>query len=259
MSICAAKVRIAMAEKDEEWHGHLLDLIGGDQFKPDYVKLNPKSVVPTLVHDDKIVVESNVIIEYLDDAFPDPPLRLADAYDRACMRLLLKRLDDGSDGIHRDMSVISFGAGYRTQLLAKTANKTELDAQIDKSMNSNSKRWLRDVIHRGVASEDFVNAIWNIDKLLSDFEDILQHSPWLAGGDYSLADTAYTSYMTRLEMLNFTSMWENRPRVTEWYTRLKNRESFKSGILDWVNPTYQKVLADGGASVWSEVKSMLEP
>ncbi len=56
-SVCAAKVRIVLAEKNLTWEGKLLDLNGGDQFKPDYVKLNPKSVVPTLIHDDRVTVE----------------------------------------------------------------------------------------------------------------------------------------------------------------------------------------------------------
>lgn len=257
MSVCAAKVRIALTEKRLEWKGHLLNLIGGDQFKPDYIKLNPKSVVPTLVHDDKVIVESNVIIEYLDDAFPDPPIRPFGAYDRACMRLLLKRLDDGSDGIHHDMSVVSFGSAYREQLIKRVKKKQELDAEIDKSMNATSKSWLQQTIHEGVEAESFKSAIKNIDKLLDDFEAILNQSTWLAGPDYSLADIAYTSYMTRLEMLNYQRMWSERPRVTDWFNRLKQRPSYELGILRWVDPAYQKVLNDGGKRAWPQLSKIL--
>ena len=225
MSICAAKARIALSEKGLQWHGHMMDLIGGDQFEPDYVKLNPKSVVPTLVHDEKVITESNVIIEYLDDAFPEPSLRPVDAHYRACMRLLLKRLDDGSDGIHHDMSVVSFGSAYRQQLLKRAGTKEKLDAVLDKSMNDMSKRWLRETVHEGVEAESFKSAILNIDKLLGDFEIILNHSAWLAGPDFSLADIAFTSYMARLEMLNYQGMWSERSYVTDWYNRLKKVES----------------------------------
>ncbi len=257
MSICAAKVRIAMAEKDVEWHGHLLDLIGGDQFKPDYVKLNPKSVVPTLVHDNKVVIESNVIIEYLDDAFPDPPLRPVGAHDRAYMRLLLRRLDDGSDGIHHDISVVSFGSAYRQQLLKSAGTKEKLDVEIDKSMNAISRRWLQQTVYEGVEAESFKIAIRNVDKLLSDFETILGNSTWLAGSGYSLADIAYTSYLTRLEMLNYQGMWAERPHVTDWFNRLKQRPSYELGILKWVDPAYQTVLNDGGKRAWPKVSEIL--
>ena len=50
-SVCAAKVRILLAAKNRPWTGHYLDVLAGDQFDPDYLKLNPNAVVPTLVED----------------------------------------------------------------------------------------------------------------------------------------------------------------------------------------------------------------
>jgi glutathione S-transferase len=49
-----------------------LDLLAGDQLKPDYLALNPNGVVPTLDHDGTIVIDSSVIIEYLDEVAPEP-------------------------------------------------------------------------------------------------------------------------------------------------------------------------------------------
>ena len=57
-SVCAAKVRLVLAEKSVPWDGIYVDILRGDQFDPGYVKLNPKAVVPTLVHDGKVIVES---------------------------------------------------------------------------------------------------------------------------------------------------------------------------------------------------------
>ncbi len=57
--VCARKVRLTLAEKGiTDWVGHMLDLSKGDQNKPEYLKLNPKGVVPTLVHDGHIITES---------------------------------------------------------------------------------------------------------------------------------------------------------------------------------------------------------
>ena len=72
-SVCAAKVRLALAEKGLEWTGHYLDILKGDQFAPEYLKLNPKAVVPTLEHGGRVITESTVICEYLDEVFPEPP------------------------------------------------------------------------------------------------------------------------------------------------------------------------------------------
>jgi glutathione S-transferase len=109
-SVCAAKVRFALAEKGVEWQGHYLDILKGDQFDPAYMKLNPKAVVPTLVHDRKVIVESTVICEYLDEIFPDPPLQPADAFGRAQMRLWTKAVDET---IHPACGEITFATCHR--------------------------------------------------------------------------------------------------------------------------------------------------
>src|SRR3990172_12633493 len=93
-SVCAAKVRFVLSEKDLEWKGHYLDILKGDQFDADYMKLNPKAVVPTLVHDGQVILESTVICEYLDEVFPKPPLKPTDPHGRAKMRQWTKAVDE---------------------------------------------------------------------------------------------------------------------------------------------------------------------
>jgi glutathione S-transferase len=62
--------------------------------KGDYLAINPIGRVPTLVLDDgRALPESEVICEYLEDAFPEPSLRPADAFQRARMRLLSRICD----------------------------------------------------------------------------------------------------------------------------------------------------------------------
>jgi len=73
MSVCAAKVRSALAEKGVEYESVLLNLRAGDSQKPEYTRLNPNQVVPTLVHGGVPIIESNVILEYIDDMWPAPP------------------------------------------------------------------------------------------------------------------------------------------------------------------------------------------
>lgn len=59
-SICVAKVRFALDEKGLKWDGVYIDILKGEQFDPEYLKLNPKGVVPTLVHDGTVIPESTV-------------------------------------------------------------------------------------------------------------------------------------------------------------------------------------------------------
>src|SRR5688572_2478019 len=79
-SVCSQKVRLCLAEKGLEFASQHINLFDFDHWSPEYVKLNPKGVVPTLVHDGRPIIESNVIIEYLEDAYPSVRLRPRDPY-----------------------------------------------------------------------------------------------------------------------------------------------------------------------------------
>ena len=134
-SVCAAKVRLVLAEKTLPWEGEVLDLQRGDQHRPDYRKLNPNSVVPTLVHDGRVVIESTLIIEYLDEAFADPPLMPADPYQRAIARLWMKKIDDY---LHAACSTVTFAIAFRKFLLKKTPEELTADPT---ALPSSSCNW----------------------------------------------------------------------------------------------------------------------
>jgi glutathione S-transferase len=71
-STCSQRVRFELNAKGLPFEEKKLDLLAGDQLKPDYLRLNPNGVVPTLVHDGVVVIDSSVIIEYLDEIAPEP-------------------------------------------------------------------------------------------------------------------------------------------------------------------------------------------
>src|SRR3954453_14942273 len=106
-SVCCQKVRITLREKGLDWEAIRVDLFASEQYDPRYLKLNPKGVVPTLVHDDKPVIESTLICEYLDETFPEPSLVPLDAWQRSRMRLWSKMVDEG---LHEGVTEISFSA-----------------------------------------------------------------------------------------------------------------------------------------------------
>ena len=93
-SACAAKVRFALAEKQLQWEGHYVDILKGEQFHPGYLAINPRGVVPALVHDGNIITESSVICEYLEEVFPEHPLLPASPLARARVRYWTKAVDE---------------------------------------------------------------------------------------------------------------------------------------------------------------------
>src|ERR1700691_2050728 len=112
-SVCAQKVRIALAEKGQDVKEHLLTL-QGDQNDPAYMKLNPNGVVPTLVHDGNVVTESSLILYYIDDAFPDPPLMPKAPMARHRVRLYNKLIDEY---MHNACTIITFATAFRPRCL----------------------------------------------------------------------------------------------------------------------------------------------
>ena len=252
MSSCAQKVRTVLAEKGLEWTGHHLDLRAGDTLTPDYLKLNPNGVVPTLIDGGTVIIESTVINEYLDDAYPGPALRPADARARAEMRLWTKKLDEG---LHIHTATISAAIAFRHQQIDRPPEEL---ARILAAMPDPAKRERRkDLIENGIHSKLFPDAIRAWDKTLGDMEDALADRPWLAGADFSLADIAYSPYLTRWQHLQLVGLVDKRPRLADWFERVRSRDSYRIGLADWFSDKYLPLMQENGLEAWPEVKAML--
>jgi glutathione S-transferase len=256
-SVCAAKVRFALGEKGLAWQGHYLDILRGDQFAPDYVRLNPKAVVPTLIHDGRVLNESTVINEYLDETFPDPPLTPAAPADRAAMRMWTKAVDED---IHPACAEVTFSSCHRH--IIRRLPQHDYDAFLNGTPSQSvTPRWharKKEIVTLGFDAPDLADTYRLYDGYLAKMETALADRPWLAGERFSLADVAMAPYVNRLDMLGMSEMWsETRPRVTDWFARIKARPTFKPAFLDWCPPDLTADLRNFGAQSWPTVRKML--
>ena len=172
MSVCAAKVRTALAAKKLDLNGVHLDLRRGDAQKSEYLKLNPNAVVPTLGNDGRVITELTVICEYVDDQWPDQPLKPGESFGRAQMRLWTKQLDEG---LHPAVGTLSFRVAFRHQWLARPQRNahgwlTYLSRIGDSVYNPPLSR---------IYSPFFTPAFERYHKLFDDFEIALDRSLWL--------------------------------------------------------------------------------
>ena len=252
MSGCSAKVRMVLSEKQLEWDGIHLDLRAADQQQPDYVKLNPNKVVPTLVHDEAVIIESNVICEYLDEAFESRPVRPADPVKRAKMRLWTKQLDEG---VHASTAVISNCIAFRHQHLQKPPEAIE--TWLNNIVNPVKRERLRRGVEMGMESPDFADAVMRYEKLLNDMEAALSITSYLVGDELSLADMSYAPYMARLKHLGFEERIAARPKTAAWAAQLIERESFKKGIEDWFDPKYLSLFESQREAAKSKISSIV--
>ena len=252
MSSCAQKVRLMLAEKGLEWESRHLNLRAGEHQKDWYIKLNPRAVVPTLIDGDIVVPESNVINEYLDERFPDPPRKPADPFGRARMRLWTKQLDEG---VHdAGIAVLSFALAFRHQYLTRgEAGKEMLESIPDPAKRERR----RDVIEKGLDSPYFKTAVARLLTLYRDMDKTLGSHAWLAGDDYSIADAAFTPYVVRLEHLDVMGLLDPTPRTSDWYRRIKARPSFQAAIVRWENAGYLDLMKRQGRENWPKIKEIM--
>jgi glutathione S-transferase len=182
-SVCSIKVRLTLAEKDLTWDGKILDLQRGDQFEPDYRKINSNAVVPTLIHDGRIIVESTIIIEYLEDAFPS-------LMPRGAFARWMKKIDDY---LHGDCAALTFAVAFRRILQQKKPD--ELEARFASIPNPVMRERQREAVRFGLDAPHATAALRNYDKFIEEMEEALAQSVYLAGDSYSLADAAVTPYV----------------------------------------------------------------
>jgi len=220
-SLCSFKVRVCLAEKGLDWTERLVRLETFDHLKPDYLRINPNAVVPALDHDGRIVVESSVINEYLDDVFPAPALRPADPYERARMRIWVKYQDDV---IHHAVRPATFQLMIKLRVRRLGRDKVE-------ELVRNHPMPERAVAYRdwatGETDLDAVRgSIAKFNEIIDRMDRALAQGPWLAGDTFSLADCAVASFVDRVEHLRMAALWRDRPRVADWVARIKARPSY---------------------------------
>jgi glutathione S-transferase len=254
-STCSQKVRLVLAEKGVEFVSHEVDLMSGAQHDPEYVKLNPKHVVPTLVHDGAVLVESTLINEYLDDAFPDPPMLPADPRQRHAARMWAKRLDDG---VHAATAVVTFAIGPRSLLLQQPAEMRE--ANIEAIPDPKARAARRSVIEHGVEAPEFAGAFGKLLGLLFEVDAALAAGGWLSGSAFGLADAAVLPYVLRLDHLAMAPLLAGavRPSLADWYERARARPSFETAVTRWVPEFAVDLLRANGERVWPQVAALAD-
>jgi glutathione S-transferase len=247
VGVCPQKVRICLAEKGLSWES---EDISNQLRSPEYLKLNPGGYAPTLWHDGRIVTESRIINEYLDDAFDGPALQPSNAYDRARMRLWTKQIDDS---LHAAIYILSLIVIFQDLLTNLPESEREQRFPLDplkreRTLNVLSLGW--ESPHVSAALQRFV-------KLISEMERTLSESPWLAGEEYSLADVDYTPYLRRLEDLGVSWLWNERPAISDWLSRVRARPSYPAMIADWVPAALQNQIEARGREASPKFQEVL--
>lgn len=253
ISVCAQKVRIALDEKHIPWQGREVDLMKQEHLTADFLKINPRGLVPVLMHDATPIHESTVILEYLEDAFPQMPLRPGSPVGRARMRVWTKVPDEG---LHIACASITYAAAFVHQL-REHHDPTEWEQRLRKLPDRARAARQRQILEMEFEAPFVKDAVLLHHKVLTEMEATLSQSPWLAGEEFSLADIAIIPYVTRLDRLGLGGMWADRPNVAKWFAAMQTRPSFTSAITAFRSNAYDDELKQRGIDVWPQVKALL--
>ncbi len=253
---CPRKVRLVLEEKSIPYAKRRLNRDAGDLRTPHYLSLNPNGYVPTLVHDGRAITESTVIMNYIEDCFPEPTLRPADPFGRMRMNLWLKWADEKYLGA---LFPVSYVIGPRREMLRQKSDE-ELAAHFAGARGGGMLERIRlvDMIRNGPEGDIFKRAVRVLDKMLVDMEAALTDGSHLAGKALSLADCAITPFLARLSDLQMSDWWvSNRPRVTDWFEGMRARPSYRTVIEVDADPAYLEMQRMGGAELWSRLQPIL--
>jgi glutathione S-transferase len=249
----AAKVRFVLQEKGIPWESKVVDLYRGEQLSDAYLALNEAGVVPTLVSDNRIVRESLVICEYLEEAFPEVPLAPADFAARARMRVWCK---DVETFMSVSLAGTIFPANDRYEIAKLSPD--EIAAYYERHPSKRLAERKRVWTAAGFASPDARRSVLTYHKFLQKMEFQLSRFEWLAGDAFSLADAETAPYVAILELLRFEGWWLGRfPRVTHWYETIKKRPAFRPALIDVVPGGLRSDMAQRGAKLWPEVEAII--
>lgn len=228
-STCSKKVRLALYEKGLEFESRLLNLQAFEQHSPEYLAVNPNGVVPSLVHDGRAVIESTLIIEYIDEVWPEPALSPADPFERARMRLWTKWSDE-----HAYKAVYVPTWDRLSRPVASGLTDAELSERLAHVPTAERRARWQATAREGFSQAEFDVAYAEMDLTFSRMDAALGETggPWLMGEMYTLADIAMVPFVERIIDLKPEIIEGGAyARVAEWMARYHERPAFESAFF----------------------------
>ncbi|MDF1854069.1 glutathione S-transferase family protein [Pseudooceanicola sp.] len=219
ISTCSQKVRLTLFEKGLEFTDTRIDFRAKEHLTPEYLALNPDGVVPTLLHDGQPVLDSSVIMEYLDEVFPEVPLSPPTPLGRAKMRKWLRFIEEVPTAAIRIPSFNQVFIRHRRDLSeAELASDTE-------------KRTLRRTFYQEMGRHGFSEArldesLERLRETVARMDAALADNRWLTGEALTLADFCVVPTIDRMRDLGLSGLWDEQQNFTRWWAAIEARPAF---------------------------------
>lgn len=222
-STCSQRVRFSLHAKEIPFQQHKLDLFSGDQLKAEYLAINPNGVVPTLIVDGEPIVDSSVILEFLDETAgekvsftPEDPL------ERANMRSIIRFIDEVPTPAIRTPS---YNLAFLPHFQAMPEDEF-LELANSKPLR---KEFLLKMGRTGFSDDDMNEALDRLQRAVDRMNETIENSggPWLLGSELTLADISIMPVIVRMDDINLHKYWRDKPAIAEWLANIRAHPAFE--------------------------------
>ena len=239
-SSASQKVRLFLAIKHITWESHHVSIFKNEHLTPWFLGINPRGLLPVLVHDSAVHIESNDILVYLEEVFPDPPLI------PKAMKTEIGRLLKHEDDLHMDLRNLSLRFVFAPPGPPKTEETLEVYAtsgshtvlgREDEASKEQIQYWRKYTANGGIPTEVVRTSAGRFKSTFDDFERRLGQHPYLLGDDLTAVDIAWFVYVGRLLLVAYPFS-DLHPLLFAWFTKLSNQQPFK-GEIEKTNAPWQ--------------------
>lgn len=230
-SSCSQKTRIVLNWKQIPWVSHMVNLSAGENHQPWYLGINPRGLVPCLVHDGIVHIESNDIIEHLESAFPNPPVIPSAAKGR--IHQLLRMEDD----LHLDLRVLSFryviptkpGAMKSAESLQNFMTHDGTIQGVSDDHKAEELEFWQSANRHGITDAQVISSARRFHVAFNELDATLGESEFLLGDELSILDIAWYIYAIRLSMAGYPL--NIHPNLHRWFEKLDAHDEFRLECL----------------------------
>lgn len=242
-SSCSQKTRIILNLKGVEWKSHIVDLSKNENFDSWYLGINPRGLVPTLVINGTMHIESNDIITLLEERFPEPRL-IPRGFETRTTELLAHE-----DDLHLDLRTLSFRFLQRRNHPPKSADALAgyrvggsgtVGGEADRNKHHEIAFW-ETIASEGITDGAVRTSAQRFKAAIDGLESRLQNSPYLLGDLLSVLDVAWFVYLFRLVRVGYP-LARLHPRVAVWFEPLSDLPEFANEVR--VPPKMQKAVEE---------------
>jgi len=219
ISTCSQKTRMCLYEKGIDFINTTIDFRTNQHLSPDYLKLNPNGVVPTLLHDGRPIIDSSVIMEYLDEVFPEQPLSPPDAYGRARMRAWMRYLEEVPTAAIR---VPSFNMAF----VRHYNNYSEEEIQANADDRPLRRHFYKEMGQTGFSDTKLTASIERLGDTIERMDRTLADNTWLCGDQFTIADICVVPTVDRMRDLGLSDVWQSTRNFQRWWQAVQARPSF---------------------------------